>query len=123
MEKFDQSEAYLIKVDQERIGKILSILKDNDALDLVKVTILGEVIENCEIEGIIDEVINEKCVSCWFEKKITRDVKTCRICQRAFCKNHSVRCKSCHEYVCDLDTTVSFLFNHSTGEIVCKQCK
>ena len=133
---FDQ---YVIKVDPKNIGTILSILKDNDVIDLVKVTKVtkvtkmtkstGEVIENIESDvsveesdAMIHEITNDKCVSCWFENKITKKVKMCTICEQFFCETHCSCCNFCRGYVCDNDITLSFRYNHSTGDVVCKQC-
>lgn len=114
---------YLIEVKQTDISKILGILRDNDVLNLVKVTtILRNEYDKYEIDDLIFENPDEKCVSCWFRNKIARDVKSCCVCKRAFCHSHYEICKFCYEPVCLSDVTVSFLFNHSTGDIVCSKC-
>lgn len=114
-------EVYRIEVKKENINKfwkILRIIKDNELLNVVEIMAGHEILDEYEIDEIINTVPDYKCVVC----QSNRQINTCNVCKRVFCENDYIFCKFCRNPVCFSDITLSFKYNHSTGDDICKFC-
>lgn len=108
---------------QKYAQQIDAILEDDYMCDNINEKALEKLIkaqnEFLIVCGDCDIVRNKDtlCYRCYADS-----VSRCVVCNELVCEHHSTACKNCFGYVCHHETTLSFKYNHSTGETVCKKC-